>query len=129
MRAWTILAVGACVVAGGCIRGPSVVEVPDPSALVIFHNNTGPMCFACLDWIADAKTRYPDLVVKEYLVYEPVGSLMLAQLMQQSPTSEGVSTSFGYLPFVFFQGRAFSGFNDEIAQALEELLAAAEAGP
>lgn len=129
MRTWTILTVMAGMVAGGCITGPPVITVPDPGTLVIFHNNTGPMCFACLDWIADAKTRFPDLVVKEYLVYEPAGSLMLAQLMQQSPTSQGVSTSYGYLPVLFLQGQGFSGFNDEIAQALEELLAAAEPAP
>jgi hypothetical protein len=37
-----------------------------------------------------------------------------------------VSTSFEYLPIVFFQEQAFSGFDDEIAAALQGLLLAAE---
>jgi len=41
-----------------------------------------------------------------------------------------VSTSFGYLPIVFLGDQAFSGFNGEIAEALEELLSSEEsAGP
>ena len=90
--------------------------------LLIFHNNSGPMCVAALDWLETAKSEYPTLVIEEHLTYEAGEVELLAELEAQFQTSRGVSTSFEYLPIVFYGEQAFSGFNDEIAEALQELL-------
>ncbi len=94
--------------------------------LLIFHNNSGPMCLAALDWLDSVQPEHPALAVEEHLTYEAGETELLAQLEAQFQTSQGVSTSFGYLPIVFFEGQAFSGFNDEIAEMLEGLLLDAE---
>ena len=80
------------------------------------------MCLVALDWLDSVKPEQPALVVEEHLTYDPGVRDLLIQLELEYQTSRGVSTSFEYLPIVFFQGRAFSGFDDDIAGALQELL-------
>jgi hypothetical protein len=94
----------------------------EAATLLIFHNNSGPMCLAALDWLDGVKSEDPALVVEEHLTYETGERLLLIQLEAQFQTSQGVSTSFEYLPIVFFRDQAFSGFNDEVAEALQGLL-------
>jgi hypothetical protein len=50
------------------------------------------------------------------------GLTLLGQLKAQYEQSQGVSTSFGYLPVIFFRSQTFSGFNDEVEQALTGLI-------
>ena len=80
------------------------------------------MCLAALDWLGRVRSEHPQLVIEEHLTYEAGEAELLAQLKAQYQASQGVSTSFEYLPIVFFQGQAFSGFDDDIAGALQELL-------
>jgi hypothetical protein len=129
MRRLSVTALVLSTLLGGCGLTTVTDAVPDANTFVIFHNHTGPMCFALLDWLAEARTQYPTLVVEEYSPYEPAGAALLARLARQTPASQGVSTSYEYLPIVFFQGQAFSGFNAEIAQTLDALLTAAEGAP
>lgn len=122
MKRLSATALTVCTLLSGCGIATNADYVPDANTLVIFHNNTGPMCFALLEWVAEARTQYPALVVEEYSPYEPAGATLLARLVLKTPASQGVSTSYEYLPIVFFQGQAFSGFNEEIAASLEALL-------
>jgi hypothetical protein len=94
--------------------------------LLIFHNNSGPMCLAALEWLDGAQAEHSTLVIEEHLTYEPGERELLAQLEAEYPTSQGVSTSFGYLPIVFFGEQAFSGFNEEVSQMLQDLMDVAE---
>ncbi len=123
---------GPCLPDETCDDGLTCVDdtcVPEPTAttLLIFHNNTGPMCLAALRWMEDAQARYPALVVEEHLTTEPGKMDLLRQLEGTYSGSEGVSTTFGYLPIIFFEDRAFSGFNGEVQTALESLLALEDA--
>jgi hypothetical protein len=123
---------GACLPDGTCGAGLACVDgacLPDSTGetLLFFQNNSGPMCLAALDWLDSMKSEHPALVVEEHLTYEAGETELLAQLEAQFQSSQGVSTSFEYLPIVFFRGQAFSGFNDEVARMLEELLPAAAA--
>ena len=118
----TALAVG-CALLGGCTAQPYANDASDVGKLLIFHNNSGPMCLAALDWLDSVKSEHPGLVIEEHLTYEAGEIELLNELEAQFQMSEGVSTNFEYLPIVFFQGQAFSGFNDEIAEALQGLLA------
>jgi hypothetical protein len=123
------LADGTCGEGLACLEGTCMPALADET-LLMFHNNRGPMCLAALDWLETAKSEYPTLVIEEHLTYEAGEMELLGQLEEQFQTSEGVSTSFGYLPILFFREQAFSGFNDEIAEALEDLLTSvAESSP
>jgi glutaredoxin len=98
--------------------------MPDSAdeTLLMFHNNSGPMCLAALRWLEDAQVEYATLTVEEHLTTEPDELDLLYQLEAEYSNSEGVSASFEYLPVIFFQGHAYSGFDDEVEQALEALL-------
>ncbi len=37
--------------------------------LLVFHNNSGPMCRAALDWVARVESTHPDLEIEEHLTY------------------------------------------------------------
>ena len=124
---------GICVVAEGNDNGEGNDNASgddgdggnvEERTLLIFHNGSGPMCLAALDWLDDVQAQHPGLVIEEHLTYEAGETELLTEIKEQYQTSQGVSTSFGYLPIMFFEGQAFSGFNDEIAASLEELFSA-----
>lgn len=100
-------------------------ENGEGDTLLIFHNGSGPMCLEALDWLEGVRSRFPALAVEEHLTYEAGEAELLGQLEARFQTSQGVSRSFEYLPIVFFREQAFSGFNEEIAAALGELLPSA----
>lgn len=112
---------------GGCPG--SNVQLPSEDAVAIFHNGTGPMCFAALEWLAEARLEYPDLVVEEYLTTDLQDLALLGQLRLEYGESQGVSTTFEYLPIIFHGGKAFSGFNDEVEQELANLIARSQGLP
>jgi hypothetical protein len=118
---------GECLADGTCGEGLTCVDdvcTTDATTetLLIFHNNTGPMCMVALAWLEDAQEQYPTLVVEEHLTTDADEADLLDRLADPYPASEGVSTSFQYLPIIFFKGRAFSGFDDEVQATLEALL-------
>lgn len=113
---WTAIA--------GCIPTPSGNNPSGEKTLLIFHNGSGPMCLEALAWLATMQSEHLDLIVQEYLTTDPAGLAFLNQLKAQYGQSQGVSTSFGYLPVIFFGGQAFSGFNDDVRQGLTGLIAA-----
>ena len=110
------------VVAAGCTVQPAVNDVSDGRTLVIFHNNAGPMCLAALDWLDGVKAEYAALVIEEHLTYEAGEVSLLTELQAQVVISQGMSANFEYLPIMFFENQAFSGFNDDVAEALVKLL-------
>lgn len=87
------------------------------SSLVIFHNNTGPMCLEMLDFLEENSIPY-----EEHLTTDTDFSTELSSYKSKVPVSEGVSTTFGYYPMIFIGDRAFSGFNTDIEEELKELL-------
>jgi hypothetical protein len=85
--------------------------------VVIFHNNTGPMCLEALEFFSTNNITY-----KEYLTTEANFYASLNNYKNLSPTSEGVSSDYGYYPFIFVKGKSFSGFNDEVEASILELI-------
>ena len=116
----SLFCVGVVMTISGCPT--TVPKESDPNALLIFHNGTGPMCIEALEWLATMQTERPGLVVEEHLTTDVAGLALLGQLTLQYGQSQGVSTTFGYLPIIFFKGQAFSGFNDKIQQSLAGLI-------
>ncbi|MBP7934279.1 MAG: hypothetical protein KA354_06485 [Phycisphaerae bacterium] len=124
MSAWTV-----CLMSGGCAP-PSSEETPaGRDTLMIFHNGMGSMCLDALNWLADVRSEYPDLIIEEHLTTDSAGLAYFQELRAQYEQSQGVSASFGYLPVIFFQGQAFSGFNDQVRQALAGLIGSRNAPP
>ncbi|MBN1511599.1 MAG: hypothetical protein JXB13_06260 [Phycisphaerae bacterium] len=118
---------GECLPDGTCADGlvcadDTCVQDATADTLLIFHNNTGPMCLAALGWLEEAQADHGALIVEEHLTTESGERDLLHQLEDEYPASEGVSTTFGYLPIIFFKDRAFSGFNDEVEASLGALL-------
>ena len=120
-------AVLACAILAGCPSAPSGDTSPGEETLLIFHNGTGPMCIEALAWLATMRSAHPDLAVEEHLTTDAAGLALFGQLKSQYGQSQGISTSFGYLPVIFFGGQAFSGFNDEVKQSLAGLIDAVSA--
>jgi len=122
MKHASITLTAACALIGGCTVGPAANGVSDQNKLLIFHNNSGPMCLEALEWLDLMISQHPELIVEEHLVFNSVDLDLLEQLESQFDQSQGVSTTFGFLPIVFFRGQAFSGFNDEVQEALVTLI-------
>jgi hypothetical protein len=127
MSRWTNLILCACVAVVGCGPVPVPDGPPDEDTLHIFHNNRGFMCLEALAWLDGIQAEYPDLSVEKHRSDESAGYSLLQQWKAYFDESEGISSNFGYLPIILHRGRAFSGFNDAIAQDLEALIASAHA--
>lgn len=111
----------------GASCAPNTSDQSGEDALIIFHNGTGSGCLAALEWLTGMQSEHPDLVVEEYLVTDFANYLLLNQMKALYGQSQGVSTTFGYLPIIFYKGQAFSGFNDEVQNALAALIETTEA--
>jgi len=117
----------ACATLAGCGLAPAPQGTPpDAETLHIFHNNRGAMCLDAVAWLEGIQVQYPDLDVEEHLIDDPTEQDLLNQWKSHFDGSQGISTSFGFLPIIFYGGEAFSGFNDQIAQDLETLIASAQ---
>ena len=87
-------------------------------AVVIFHNGIGPMCVETLEFFEENGIEYI-----EHLTTESDFHVVLDDYKEDfENVSEGVSQSFSYYPIIFIGDRVFSGFNDEIAEEILELL-------
>ena len=116
-----LCAVVLSALAGGCVPGPRG-DLPSEDTLAIFHNGSGPMCLEALAWLETMQAEHPDLVVEEYLTTNVANLATLSELKSQYGQSQGLSTTFGYLPIIFFAGQAFSGFNEDVQTALGALI-------
>src|SRR5690606_2584321 len=98
---------------GGTDSGTS--NAVTKAKVVIFHNNTGPMCLEALDFLRENNIEH-----EQHLTTDSDYSVQLEAYKADNPTSEGVSTNYGYYPLIFVNGSAFSGFNNEIGEDIIE---------
>jgi hypothetical protein len=85
--------------------------------VVLFHNNSGSMCLDMLAFLNEHGIEY-----EEHLNTETDFGTQLNSHKMANSSSEGVSTSYGYYPIIFVEGRAFSGFNSEVEKELLSIL-------
>lgn len=88
--------------------------------LLMFHNGEGPMCREAVEFVSAL-----DFPVEEHLLGEPDFLEQLLQHMAGFPESEGISDDFGLFPVIFIGDRAFSGFDDSVAQVIQSEVEAA----
>ena len=67
------------------------------------------MCLAALDFFSDYSIEYT-----QYLNTEENYSQLLDSYRQNYPNSEGESTDYQYFPIIFYENKAYSGFNEKI---------------
>lgn len=93
------------------------IEINKKEIPVVFHNAQGPMCLELLQFLNENNVEY-----KEHLVTDMDFQSQLNAHKVNNPTSEGISTTYGYYPILFVDDRAFSGFNEEIEKELKAIL-------
>ena len=85
--------------------------------IVVFHNGTGPMCLAFLDFAVTI-----DYPVEEHLTSDEGFWDAFNAMKAEFGSSEGVSENFGYFPIIYIKDKAYSGFNDEIKEAIISII-------
>lgn len=85
--------------------------------IVMFHNGTGPMCTEAEKFFQENNIKYTEYLTTDDDFYEK-----LDERKAECEKSEGVSESFGYYPMIFVSGRCFSGFNEEVENAISSLV-------
>ena len=81
--------------------------------IVMFSNGEGEMCIKAEEYFDKNGIEYT-----LHLNTEEDFNTKLEEYRSQYDSSEGVSTSFGYYPFIFIEGKAYSGFNEEIGEEI-----------
>ncbi|MBN2100389.1 hypothetical protein JW710_00630 [Candidatus Dojkabacteria bacterium] len=86
--------------------------------VIMFHNGTGPMCIDAIEFFENENISYEEHLTTD----DDFVELLEEYKLNHEGDSEGVSPSFGYYPMIFIGDKAFSGFNDEIGNEIEEIL-------
>jgi hypothetical protein len=89
----------------------------DKNELVMFHNGSGPMCLEAIDFLKENDMEYIEYLTTD----EDFQDKLNLYIEEYDNQSEGISTSFGYYPIIFYKNKAFSGFNDDISNQLLSL--------
>lgn len=85
--------------------------------VVVFHNNTGPMCIEALNFFSENNIK-----IKQYINTENDYYKMLGVYQKKVPISQGFSNDFQYFPFIFVGDKAYSGFSQQIGDEILDLL-------
>jgi hypothetical protein len=81
--------------------------------IVMFSNGTGTMCVEAEKYFDKNNIDYT-----LYLITDEEYNTKVAEYKAKFETSEGVSSAFGYFPFIFTPQKAYSGFNEEIGKEI-----------
>lgn len=88
----------------------------DNDKVIIFHNNTGSMCLEALDFLKENNIAY-----EEHLNTDSDFSAYFMKYREKHLSTVGVSDNYEYYPIIFYKGKAFSGFNEEVRANLLDL--------
>lgn len=92
-------------------------NIVEEDKLVMFHNGSGTMCVEAVQFFEENDIEYVEYLNTE----EDFNSKLESYKEVYGNVSEGVSTSYGYYPMIFYKGRAFSGFNEGVGESLLNL--------
>lgn len=85
--------------------------------IVIFHNGNGTMCIEALEFFKEKGYEFT-----QYLDTQDDFNSLLSEYRYTFTSSEGFSSNFGYYPIIFIEGRAFSGFNEQVQSEIEIIM-------
>lgn len=92
-----------------------VNQKKDKEEIIMFHNDKGSMCREAKDFFQENKIEF-----KEILTTDENFSEQLNLYKKEYPETKGLSSSYGYYPFIFVGEEAYSGFNEEIKEEISE---------
>jgi hypothetical protein len=72
------------------------------------------MCIDAIEFFEENSIEYVEYLTTDEDFNEKLDSYM----DKYGNVSEGVSTSYGYYPIIFYKDKVFSGFNEEIGNAI-----------
>jgi hypothetical protein len=75
------------------------------------------MCLEAIDFFEENDMEYIEYLTTD----EDFQDKLNLYMEEYDNQSEGISTSFGYYPMIFFKDKAFSGFNESIGMTLKNL--------
>lgn len=90
-------------------EGESGILESKSNEVVVFHNGTGPMCIEMEEFFQENNIEY-----EEHLTTDTDFGTQLNAYKGNISKSEGISDSYGYYPIIFVEGKAYSGFSEEI---------------
>lgn len=90
-------------------EGESGILESKSNEVVVFHNGTGPMCVEMKEFFQENNIEY-----EEHLTTDTDFGTQLNAYKGDISKSEGISDSYGYYPIIFVEGKAYSGFSEEI---------------
>ena len=82
--------------------------------LVMFHNGAGPMCIDAVEFFKENSIKYVEYLTTD----EDFSEKLKSYKDRYGDVSEGVSTSYGYYPIIFYKDKVFSGFSEEIGNTI-----------
>jgi len=85
----------------------------ETTELIMFHNGKGQMCLDAINFFKENNIKY-----KEHFNTETDFTNLLSQYKIQYPISSGESEEYQYLPIIFYKDKAYSGFNEQIAESI-----------
>lgn len=95
------------------VSAESVVKID------FFYSPTCPHCAKEKKFLDELEDKYPDIAINRYSVSEPDNFDLLKDLYNQYNVAR---KDQGLVPITFTSSRYFVGFNDEIAQGIEECI-------
>ena len=75
------------------------------------------MCLEFLEFLDEYNLEY-----EEHLNTDTDFVSQLNAHKVDNPKSEGISETYGYYPIIFVEGRAFSGFDQDIENEIKDIL-------
>ncbi len=105
------------------INGVKAEEIPGKSSMEInfFGSPTCPHCLAEKEFLKELKKDYPEVIVNEYNFSQNIEKINLLYQEYQVPKSKQ-----GLVPATFIDDNFFIGFNDDIANNIEKIVAGLE---
>ncbi len=94
-------------------EGESGILESKSNEVVVFHNGTGPMCIEMEEFFQENNIEY-----EEHLTTDTDFGTQLNAYKGNISKSEGISDSYGYYPIIFVEGKAYSGFSEEIGDEI-----------
>ncbi len=95
-------------------------QIQDKPTIILFYSYTCPHCEKEREFLKDLKTRYPEVDIKEYeVIKSSENQKLLSKFYEEYKVPKGEQ---GRVPATFTKNKYFIGFNDQVANDIENCL-------